>query len=130
MKKFSLFIALGILLGACGNNSESVVGYKTTMKVESVFNAGKIARGEIIQAKFTIENTGDYPLVLSDVKGSCSCTVADWTQEPIAPGETGYIKAKVDTQNFSPGFAKRSITILSNTTPADTKVLVQATIIK
>ncbi len=130
MKKYILLIALSGLLFSCGSDSESIVGYKTTMKVEPVFDAGKIARGEIIQAKFTIENTGDYPLVLSDVKGSCSCTVADWTEEPIAPGKSGFIKAKVNTENFSPGFAKRSITILSNTTPADTKVLVQATIIK
>lgn len=125
-------IAIGMaFLTACGSDSPSeIVGYKTTMKVESVYKAGKIARGEIIHAKFTVENTGDNPLVLSDVSGSCSCTVADWSKEPIAPGEKGYVKADVKTESFSEGPVTRSVTILSNTTPPSTKVVIEANIIK
>ncbi|WP_343604715.1 DUF1573 domain-containing protein [Fluviicola sp.] len=119
------------LLTACGSDSPSeVVGYKTTMKIQSVFNAGKIARGEVIHAKFTVENTGDHPLVMSDVSGSCSCTVADWSKDPILPGEKGYVKADVKTESFSEGPVTRSVTILSNTTPPSTKVVIEANIIK
>lgn len=125
-----LGIALSFL-SACGSDSPSeLVGYKTTMKVASVFNAGKIARGEVIHANFVVENTGDYPLVLSDVEGSCSCTVADWSKDPIPPGEKGFVKADVKTESFSEGPVTRSVTVLSNTTPPSSKLVVEATIIK
>lgn len=129
---FLVPIAIGMaLLSACGSDSPSeIVGYKTTMKIASVFNAGKIARGEIIHANFVVENTGEYPLVLSDVSGSCSCTVADWSKDPIPPGEKGFVKANVKTESFSEGPVTRSVTILSNTTPPNTKVVVEANIIK
>jgi len=126
------FLALALsFLTACGSDSPSeIVGYKTTMKVNSVFNAGKVARGEIIHANFVVENTGDYPLVLSDVTPSCSCTISDWSKDPIAPGEKGFVKADVKTESFSEGPVTRSVMILSNTTPPNTKVVVEATIIK
>lgn len=129
---FLVPIAIGMaFLSACGSDSPAeIVGYKTTMKVPSVFNAGKIARGEVIHANFVVENTGDQPLVLSDVSGSCSCTVADWSKEPIPPGEKGFVKADVKTESFSEGPVTRSVTIVSNTTPPNTKVVVEATIIK
>jgi hypothetical protein len=38
-------------------------------------------------------NTGSTPLVISNVRGSCGCTVTDYTKEPIAPGKTGNVKA-------------------------------------
>ncbi len=127
-----VFLGLALsFLTACGSDSPSeIVGYKTTMKIPSVFNAGKIARGEVIHANFVVENTGEYPLVLSDVSGSCSCTVADWSKDPIPPGEKGFVKANVKTESFSEGPVTRSVTILSNTTPPNTKVVVEATIIK
>ena len=34
------------------------------------------------------------------VRPTCGCTVADFDRE-IAPGKTGYIKAKLDTRDFS-----------------------------
>lgn len=132
MKKLIAFGSFLVLLTACGgkDSPSEVVGYKTTMKVASTYDAGKVVRGEMIHAKMEVENTGSYPLVLSDVSGSCSCTVADWSKDPIAPGEKGFVKADVNTESFSSGMVTRSITILSNTTPPNTKVVIQATIVK
>ncbi len=131
MRKIA-FLGLALsFLTACGSDSPSeLVGYKTTMKVNSVFNAGKVARGEVIHANFVVENTGDYPLVLSDVTPSCSCTISDWSKDPIPPGEKGFVKADVKTESFSEGPVTRSVMILSNTTPPNTKVVVEATIIR
>jgi hypothetical protein len=132
MKKLFFICSISLLAVACSGKKSpaEIVGYKTTMKVASTFNAGKIARGEMIHAKLEVENTGEYPLVLSDVSGSCSCTVADWSKDPIAPGEKGFVKADINTESFSEGEVARSVTILSNTTPPNTKVVIQATIIK
>jgi hypothetical protein len=131
MRKIGLMICLVALTAAgCKSNTEVEVGFKTTMKVDAVYNAGKVAVGEVISAKFDVENTGDEPLILSDVKGTCGCTVADWSKDPIAPGEKGFVKARVNTSGFQTGPVTKSITMLSNTTPAQTTVVVKANIIK
>jgi hypothetical protein len=131
MKKiFFLGLALS-LLASCGSDSPSeIVGYKTTMKVQNVYNAGKVARGEVIKATFIIENTGEYPLVISDATPSCSCTVSDFTKDPIPPGEKGFVKASVNTEALSEGLVTKGVTILANTTPPKTSVVIQATVIK
>ena len=40
---------------------------------------------------FTVKNTGNKALVLSNVKPSCGCTATDFPQTPILPGQTGSI---------------------------------------
>jgi archaellum component FlaF (FlaF/FlaG flagellin family) len=45
---------------------------------------------------FTFTNTGDQPLVISNVTTSCGCTLADWTKQPLAPGESGKVTTTFD----------------------------------
>ena len=61
---------------------------------------------------FEFKNTGNEPLIISNAKGSCGCTVPEWSKEPIAPGATGSIRVKYDTKR--PGPINKSITIDSN----------------
>ncbi|MCC5923231.1 MAG: DUF1573 domain-containing protein [Crocinitomicaceae bacterium] len=72
-----------------------------------------------VEFKFT--NTGNAPLLISDAKGSCGCTVPEWPKEPIAPGASGSIKVKYDTKRVGP-FGK-SVTLQSNATNEPTKTL-------
>lgn len=131
MRKLGFVLCmLALVAVGCTSKKEMEVGFKTKMKVDPVYNAGKVALGEVINAKFEVENTGDEPLILSDVRGTCGCTVADWSKDPIAPGEKGYVKATVNTTGFHFGPVTKSITMLSNTTPAQTTVVVKANIIK
>jgi len=61
---------------------------------------------------FVFTNTGNEPLIISEAKKSCGCTIPSWSKEPIAPGETGRIDVKYDTKRVG-NFAK-SVTIKSN----------------
>lgn len=70
---------------------------------------------------FEYKNTGNAPLIISNAKGSCGCTVPDWTKEPINPGKTGVITVKYDTKR--PGAINKSVTITSNAVNEPTKVL-------
>lgn len=131
MKKLIGICSIALLLVNCGGKQEVEVGMRTTLKVKPIFNAGNVAKGEVIKATFTVENTGDNPLVLANVVGSCSCTIADWTKEPIQPGETGTIKAQVKTESFEPGQPiNKNVRVIANTTPAETSLQIQANIIK
>ena len=130
MKQVLIIACTALLFMGCETKNEVEMGFRTTLKVNAVYNARKVAKGELINATFEVENTGDYALVLSDVKGSCSCTVADFTKDPIPPGEKGYVKATVKTENQPLGALQKKVYLLANTTPPETTVSVQATVIK
>jgi hypothetical protein len=129
MKKSIVFIGV-LLLFACGQEQKVEVGQKTTMEITPEFNAGTVIKGEIIKAHFKVENTGDYPLVFGEVRGSCSCTVADKPEEPIQPGETGEIIAEVNTENLNSKNIVKSVTIMANTEPNLTVVTIKGTLKK
>ena len=73
---------------------------------------GTIDRGSDGECEFIFTNKGIAPLILSNVRASCGCTVPQWTREPVPPGEKGTIKVKYNT-NISGAFNK-SITVNSN----------------
>lgn len=119
MKKFVLFIGIALLF-SCSDDQPLQVGQKTTMEVEAVFDAGTVVKGEVINAKFKVTNTGEYPLVIGDVTPSCSCTVAEEPKDPIQPGESSEIIAQVKTDNLSSKKIQKMITVMANTEPSVT----------
>lgn len=80
---------------------------------------GTLLQGEVVTYSFHFTNTGNVPLLVSDVKTSCGCTIADFPRDPIAPGKEGFIKATYDSKGHH-DFQSRSITVSSNTMPAKT----------
>jgi len=64
------------------------------------------------QCEFVFTNTGTEPLLITNARGSCGCTVPDWPREPIAPGASSAIKVKYDTKRI--GLINKSVTITSN----------------
>ena len=82
---------------------------------------GTIKNGANGTCTFEFKNTGNAPLILSNAKGSCGCTVPTWPKEPIAPGATGVISVKYDTKRQ--GAINKSVTITSNATNEPNKVI-------
>ena len=78
-------------------------------------NFGQIEWKRPVTVEYTITNTGNLPLVLTNVTTSCACAVADWTKEPIAPGAKGIVKASFDAKAL--GRFEKSVGIYSNATP-------------
>lgn len=114
---FLILVTISVLFFGCKNNDKIEVGQKTTMEIDSVFNAGTVVKGEIIYATFKVKNTGDYPLVFGEVRASCGCTVPGKPQKPIQPGESSKITAIVNTANLSSKKIIKSVTTMSNTEP-------------
>jgi hypothetical protein len=128
MKTVLLMLPLFLLLGACSGSDDLEIGQKTSMEVEPVIDMGTVQYGETIEAKFKVKNTGSYPLVLAEVKGSCSCTVADYPKDPIPPGEERTLTATISTANANPGPIAKDVRIMANTVPSLTSVLIKAKI--
>lgn len=117
MKKVVLlmFVGLFALTTTAQDN-----GAKIEFTQETI-DYGNIAKGSDGVRVFEFANTGNSPLVISNAKGSCGCTVPTWPKEPIMPGETGKIQVKYDTKRVGP--IRKTVTITSNAIDAPTKVL-------
>ena len=124
-----MFLLFFAVLVSCGGNDAIEIGNKTTLEVEPLYDAGKVVKGEIIDAKIKVKNTGVYPLVIADVTTSCSCTVPEKPEEPIAPGEEVVIVAHVDTEKTSGRLINKSVTIVANTEPSNTTVIIRAEVL-
>jgi hypothetical protein len=84
-----------------------------TMTFESeVVDYGTIEQGADGIREFKFVNNGKEPLIISNARGSCGCTVPTWPKEPIKPGESSVIKVKYDTKRL--GAINKSVTITSN----------------
>ena len=128
MKKTLLFLAISFLIFSCEDKKKLVVGQKTTMEVNLVYDAGNVIKGEVINAKFKVKNTGDYPLVFGEVRPSCSCTVPHKPEKPIQPGQTGEIIAQVMTDKLNTKNGSKSVTIMTNTEPNTTVLMIKGVI--
>ncbi|WP_396159557.1 DUF1573 domain-containing protein [Flavobacterium sp.] len=65
---------------------------------------------------FEFTNTGDAPLIISNVQSTCGCTVPSKPTEPILPGKTGKIDVKY---NMNPGPIRKTITVETNAVNAE-----------
>ncbi len=79
---------------------------------------GTVSEGDIVSYTFTVVNTGEEPLIISNCKGSCGCTVPACPQEPILPGETGKIPVEYNSKGKS-GEDVKTVTVTANTQPAN-----------
>ena len=110
--------------GNIPGTNENVVavpaGPATTIQYDQpVFDFGNINEGEIVKHAYKFKNTGSEPLVISNCKGSCGCTVPTWPKEPIPPGGEGEIKVEFNSKG-KPGPQSKRVTVTANTTPTET----------
>jgi len=62
---------------------------------KSEHDFGTIEQGTAQQTRFTFTNTGNAPLIITDAKSSCGCTIPEYPKNtPIAPGAQGDLLVK------------------------------------
>ena len=106
MKKLLVYLTVFV-----GMASFAQTGPKIEFKEETI-NYGEVEKGKDDGIRiFEFTNTGDAPLIITNAKSSCGCTVPEWTKEPIAPNSKGKIKVQY---NMNPGPISKTITIESN----------------
>jgi hypothetical protein len=76
------------------------------------YDYGTIGIGNSGRCEFKFTNKMKTPLVVSNVKPSCGCTVANWPKEPVLPGKTDVIKINFNAK--LPGTFNKTITVTSN----------------
>ena len=142
MKQTIITICVAIFILGCNNNATDKINTTSKEKTttenkrktspELVFNDGdggaeikfdmevwefgEINEGDVIDTVFTFKNIGTDPLIISNAKAGCGCTVPQWPKEPIAPGESGTIAVKFNSKG-KPGQQNKPVTLTMNTTP-------------
>jgi hypothetical protein len=108
MKNVMLILFVGLLsLSVSAQEKVAKIEFKT-----DVIDYGTIEKGSDGVRVFEFTNTGNAPLIISNVKSTCGCTVPKKPDGPIMPGETGEISVKYDTNRVNP--IRKTITVTSN----------------
>lgn len=81
--------------------------------IEPEHQFGKINEGEKAEHTFKFKNTGNTPLIITDVSVTCGCTAAEKPEAPIMPGAEGKIKIVFNSAGKT-GSQNRTITVSSN----------------
>ena len=128
-------LLLLVILGSCNQNNSS----KNYMYVPNQINKqnkkdypkikfsklnydfGILKKGDVISDYIIFKNDGEKDLIISNVKSSCGCTVAEWPKNPISANQYDSLFFKLNTSLLN-GKISKNITIITNSIP-NTKVI-------
>lgn len=93
------------------------------------FNCGTAIEGvtEKIHATFTVTNSGDSVLKLTNVKPGCGCTIVKF-DSIIEPQKSTKLEAEVNIKGYHSGPLSKYITVFTNAESEATRLTIEATI--
>jgi len=89
MKK--LMILCAVILGFTITASAQTDNKAEFKFASEKFDFGKIPQGKPVTTKFEYTNIGEEPLILTEVRPTCGCTIADYTKTPVLKDQKGVI---------------------------------------
>ena len=108
MKKILLIVCvLAFNFNTFSQEKIAKINFKTT-----VIDYGVIEKGSNGIRDFEFTNNGNSPLIITNVKSTCGCTIPKKPNKPVLPGESEKIQVKYDTNRI--GFIRKSIIVSSN----------------
>ena len=114
MKKISSILVV-VMIAFVGLTAMGVAQGTFKFNVET-HDFGKIPHNQPASFEFTFSNDGDAPIIISEVRPTCGCSVADFTKAPVKPGDSGVIKVTYDASVKGP-FTKSFIVKSNTNTP-------------
>lgn len=79
-------------------------------------------------AVFTFTNRSIKPVLITKAVGSCGCTVASYTEEAIAPGAEGTVRATYNAAK--PGAFSKTVTVTTSADNAPQILRIQGTVVE
>lgn len=137
MKKIFLFLFLLSNLtifaqGGWGDPSNNqlqtsdIKGAKVSWKFDSKV-VGDIPQGKPITVNYEFTNTGNAPLIISNVEPACDCTAADWPKNPVMPGQKAIIAITFNAEKT--GKFSKAATVKTNANPTTYTLVFTGTVV-
>ncbi|MDL2228344.1 DUF1573 domain-containing protein [Bacteroidales bacterium OttesenSCG-928-K03] len=128
MQKFATLICLAVI---CFTSFGQTTGPKIEFDNTS-HNFGEILVGaKDVTHDFIFTNTGDEPLMITNAKATCGCTVPKWTKTPVMPGETGTVSVTyTSTRSATANPFGKTVTITTNGTPERVGLTIKGHVVK
>ncbi|MPM10238.1 hypothetical protein SDC9_56566 [bioreactor metagenome] len=111
-----------IYLGAQNVASGPVISFE-----KLTHDFGDVKQGTPVTYDFVFTNTGKEPLLLSEPRSSCGCTVPSYPKEPIMPGQKKSIKITFDAEKAGP--FNKQVNILSNAENSPVVIVIKGNVI-
>ena len=143
MKKISLILlALAMLpLNSCKENATEKINQDNVEKAaerdaqtivfptinfdKTLHDFGEIQNGTAVETVFSYTNSGRSPLVVTDIKSTCGCTVPQgWSKDPLMPGESSDFSVKFNGKGANK--VSKTITLTTNTEKGREQVRITA----
>lgn len=114
MRKYLfLILIIGFAASAYAQQAVKPDGPAITFE-KKTHDFGDIAPGDKVEHTFYFTNTGNEPLIITNVEVTCGCTVPKgWPRDPIPPSGKGEITVAFNSAGKS-GRQNKTVTIVSN----------------
>jgi hypothetical protein len=110
MKK--LMILCAVILGFTITASAQTDTKAEFKFVSEKYDFGKVPQAKPVTTNFEFTNIGEEPLILTEVRPTCGCTIADYTKTPVKKGDKGIIKITFNAPVV--GVFNKTIVVTSN----------------
>lgn len=102
---------------------------KTTVKIDTtLIDLGNVKVNRTMRGKYVIQNTGQEQLVVDNIVTNCTCTTAEYSGEPVKPGNFTTVVLKYDSTRVGP-FQSTGI-LVSNSEPANTVLILRGNVVE
>lgn len=99
----------------------------TTLKFDkTLHDFGDIKPDSQNSCKFKVTNTGDKPLIISDVQASCGCTTPHKPEGPIQPGESDFIEVGFHPNPGQVNEIIKTVTVTANIPGKTTEIKIRS----
>jgi hypothetical protein len=97
---------------------------------ESSYDFGDIRAGEKVEHTFVFTNTGNEPLIITNVQVTCGCTTPKgFPRDPIAPGQSGEITVAFNSTGRV-GKQNKVVTVVSNSVGNTNQITFTANVLR
>jgi len=131
MKIVEVLLLMAFLSLGCQHVSYTVSGsgrFPVLKFTDSVHDFGTIREGQQVSWLFRFRNTGNSDLLLVSAASTCGCTIPEFPEKPVSPGDTGSIRVVFDSR-YKTGRQVKPVYIQGNTRPPLSKVTITCNVL-
>ncbi|MBY0435046.1 MAG: DUF1573 domain-containing protein [Cyclobacteriaceae bacterium] len=123
---FFVLMFLVISVGAMAQTTGPVITWE-----KPTHDFGDITQGDKVEHTFSFKNSGNEPLIITNVQVTCGCTTPKgWARDPILPGQSGEITVAFNSLGKY-GKQNKVVTIVSNAVNSEgTQVVFTANVLE